>query len=93
MLSFWIFLPLKEPLTIFNETCLPISRKYVSETGMSIPNLLEKLIFFAAALLRFCIRKLALKVVNFRISLPLKEPSVAISSETCAPTSRKYLAK
>ena len=30
-------------MATFSETCAHISRKYVSETGLNIPNLLEKL--------------------------------------------------
>ena len=47
MLNFWTFLTLKEPLVVtFNKTRAPISRIYVSETSMSIPNFLGKLQFF-----------------------------------------------
>ena len=47
VLNFWIFLSQKEHLmATFNETCALTSRKYISEPGMSIPNLLEKLHFF-----------------------------------------------
>ena len=49
MLNFWDFLPLKETfLTTFSETCALTSRKFVSETNMSIPNYLEKLQFFCS---------------------------------------------
>ena len=40
MLSFQGFFISKRT---FSETCALISRKYVSETGLDIPNLLEKL--------------------------------------------------
>ena len=32
-------------------------------------------------------------MLNFWIFLPVKKPLVATSSETCAPTSRKYVAE
>ena len=62
MLNFQTFLPLKEPLVAtFCETCALTSRKCAFEPGISIPNLLEKLQFFLAALLHFCVREIAWK--------------------------------
>ena len=47
MLNFWIFLPLKETLVAtMSETWALSSRKYVSESDKSIPNLSEKLRIF-----------------------------------------------
>ena len=46
---------------------------------------------FLVTLPRFCFRKKASKTLDFQISLPLKEPLMATFSETCAPTSTKYV--
>ena len=48
---------------------------------------------FLVALLHFCFKRKALKVLNFRIVLSQKEPLVATFSETCALTSRKYVSQ
>ena len=48
---------------------------------------------FLVALLHFCFRKKALKALSFWIFLSQKEPLEATFSETCALTSRKYVAE
>ena len=49
--------------------------------------------FFLVALLNFCFRIIALKMLNFRTFLPLKNFLAATFNETRAPTSRKYVAE
>ena len=48
---------------------------------------------FLVALLHFCFRKKALKALSFWIFLSQKEPLEATFSETCALTSRNYVAE
>ena len=52
--------------------------------------IVRKTSFILGAPLLFCLKK-AIKILNFQISLPLKDPLVATVSETCPLTSRKYV--
>ena len=63
-----VFLPLKEGLVATSsEKRAPTFRKYVAEQDIVMPNLFQSLQFFLVALLRFCFKKKAIKVLNFQI--------------------------
>ena len=79
-------------MATFRETCAIPSRKYTSETGMTIPNLSEKLQFFWSHASVFALER-KLKKLNFQSFLPLRDTLVAAFDEMCAPTSRKYAAE
>ena len=72
----------------FSETCAVTPRKYVSELGMRISNLLKTLQVFLVALIRILLLKSSLKMLNFQSFLPLKELLLATFSEACALNSR-----
>ena len=73
-----------------SKTCALSSRKYISELGNSIPDLLEKLRVFWSHCSVFALEK-NLKNGNFRNFIPLKETLVATFNETRATTFRKYV--
>ena len=50
----------------FSETCAVTPRKYVSEPGMRISNLLKTLQVFLVALIRILLLKSSLKMLNFQ---------------------------
>ena len=79
-------------MATFNKTCELTSRKYVFEQGMSIASLSEKNEVFWSHSSVFALEKQS-KKVNFHSFLPLRDPLVATFNETCAPTSKKYVAK
>ena len=78
-------------MSTFNEMCAPISRKYVAEQGIVVPNWSEtiqfKLHFFVFALEK------QPKNPIFRVFLSLIDPFVATFNEKFPPTSRKYIAE
>ena len=78
VLNFYIFLPLTNALvTAFSKRLAPTSRKFLAEQGILILNLLGTGHFnILVALLRFCFRKIAFRMLNFWGVLPLKEPLV-----------------
>ena len=87
------FLPLIDPLVAtVNETRAPTSRKYVSEQAIVIPNWSKTFQTFWLQSSVFPLEKQP-KNLNFQSFLPLIDPLVATFSETCAPTSRKYVAE
>ena len=86
MLSFRNFLPLKKALmATLNETWTATSRKYADTKFHN-----HSPIFFVA-LLPFCFRIIALKMLNFLNFLPPKEPLVATFSEMCALISKRHV--
>ena len=78
-------------MATFSEMCALTSKQNVSETGMIILNLSEKLQFFWSHFSVFALEKQPEKL-NIQSFLPLKETLVATFNETRAPTSRKYVA-
>ena len=88
-----MFLLLTDPLVAtFSETRAPTSRKYVAEQGMVMPNWLKTFHTFWSHSSTFALEKQP-KNLNFHSVLPLTDPLVATFSETCATTSRKYVAE
>ena len=76
----------------FNETRTPTSRKYVVKQSLTTPNWAK---IFQTSLPHssvFALQKQPEKL-NFHIFLFLNDPLVATFNETCAPTSRKYVAE
>ena len=79
-------------MATFRETCAVPSRKYVSEPGMIIPNLSEKLQFFWSHASVFALERKRKKLNSQRFLL-LRDTLVATFNDMCAPTSRKYVAE
>ena len=65
-------------------------RKDISEPGISIPNLLEKLQFFWSHSSIFALEKYP-EYLNFNSFLPLRDALVASFNKRHAPASRKYV--
>ena len=74
-----------------NEMCAPTSRKYVAEEGIVMPNWLKTFQTFRSHSSLFALES-NLKS-KFSELLPLIDPLLVTFSETCAPTSRKYVAE
>ena len=91
VLNFQTFLSKKETFAAtFSETCALFFRKDISEPGISIPNLLEKLQFFWSHSSIFALEKYP-EYLNFNSFLPLRDALVASFNKRHAPTSRKYV--
>ena len=79
-------------MATFNETRANAFRKYGSEQGIMMPNWSKTFQNFWSHSSVFNWERLP-KNLNFHSVLPLIEPLVATFSETCAPTSRQYVAE
>ena len=71
-------------MATFKETRAPTSREYVAEQGIVIPNWSKIIQTFRLHSSVFAKEKLRENLID---------PLVATFSETCAPTSKKYVAK
>ena len=78
-------------MATLNEMCAPTSRKYVAEEGIVMPNWLKTFQTFRSHSSLFALES-NLKS-KFSELLPLIDPLLVTFSETCAPTSRKYVAE
>lgn len=92
MLKFQTFLPLKEPLVAIQWTCAFTSRKCVFESGISIPDLLEKPPFFLSQSSNFAWKKQP-ENLNFHSFSLWKIILAASFNERHAVTSRKNVAE
>ena len=88
-------------MAIFKKTCLPTSRKYVSKTGIRIPDSAENLgcqifqrnfSFFGRTPL-FLLSRSNIKTEIFGAFLTPRHPLVDTFQETFAPASREYVAE
>ena len=79
-------------MATFSKTTALSSRKYVSEQGISIPDLLKKHRFFGSHSSVFALEKQP-KYPNFQSFVPLRNPLVAHFIETGPPASRKYVSE
>ena len=79
-------------MATFNERCAPTSRKYVTEEGIVMPNWSKAFETFCSHYSVFALEN-NLRIIFFRVFLPLIDPLVVTCSGTCAPTSRKYVAR
>ena len=70
----------------FNETRAPTSRRYVTEQGMLMPDVLRTFQFFRSHYSVLAVEKYP-KTLNFHSSFGSQKLLMAIFSETCVPTS------
>ena len=73
----------------FQRNACTYFQKICSWSRYSNAKLIKNISNFSVALLRFCIRKVTWKMINFWMQLPLKETLVATFNKACTLTSRK----
>ena len=79
-------------MVTFSEICALISRKYVAEQGIVMPNSSEIIQTFKLHSSILALEKQP-KNLNFESFLCLIDPLVATFSGMCAPISRQYVAE
>ena len=78
-------------MATFKETCELTSRKDVSESGRSIPDLAGETSSFLVTFLLFGFRKTPVKSKFSEFLIPLRDVLVANFIEMHAPISKKYV--